>query len=155
MPEEHEVTFVAPVYQTLSDEDFAKELTTYIIKISETDSLTRRLFTGEDKMDKTLQSKKELAIDEEAIPMVEEKTWEEFRNSKLLWWINRTLHLFGWAIVYEFEEDSLTKELYISRVYPARVKFRGFDTTTETNGFIDLTGYLKDNITDLLEEAKN
>ena len=81
--------------------------------------------------------------------MVEEKTWEEFRSSKLLWFINQTLHLFGWAIVYEFEDKK------IKRVYPARVKFRGFDSTSNTNGYIGLSEYLKDNVDELLKEAKN
>lgn len=50
--------------------------------------------------------------------MVEEKSWEEFRESGLLWLINTTLHVFGWAIVFEIYkigDDTNT------RVYPARV----------------------------------
>lgn len=72
--------------------------------------------------------------------MIEEKTWSEFRNSGLLWWVNRTLHLFGWALVVELEEDKIT------RVYPARCKFRGFSEEIETEGFARLTQYLKENI---------
>lgn len=53
--------------------------------------------------------------------MVDKKTWEEFRNSGLLWWINMILHTFGWAIVANINDR---KE--IINVYPARVKFRGF-----------------------------
>ena len=30
---------------------------------------------------------------------MEEKTWKEFRESGLLWFVNTILHLFGWAIV--------------------------------------------------------
>lgn len=30
--------------------------------------------------------------------MVEKKTWNEFRDSGFLWWINMILHTFGWAI---------------------------------------------------------
>ena len=47
--------------------------------------------------------------------MVEQRTWQEFREAKLLWWINRILHTFGWAIVLEQEEDGS-----ISAAYPAR-----------------------------------
>lgn len=54
--------------------------------------------------------------------MVERKTWEEFRECKLLWWINMILHTFGWAIVTEIDEDNKVCECY-----PARVKFRGFN----------------------------
>ena len=56
--------------------------------------------------------------------MVTRKDWEEFRSSGLLWFINRTLHLFGWAIVFDY--DDKTKEL--KEVYPARCKFRGFSS---------------------------
>lgn len=30
-----------------------------------------------------------------AVSMVERRSWEEFRESGLLWWVNRTLHLFA------------------------------------------------------------
>lgn len=73
--------------------------------------------------------------------MLERKTWEEFRDSKLLWWANRTLHLFGWAIVLEVEANG-----EVITAYPARVKFRGFSEQTETEGFAGLTAYLKANV---------
>jgi len=85
--------------------------------------------------------------------MVEEKTWEEFRSAKLLWFINQTLHLFGWAIVYEFGDEH-NKEL-ITRVYPARVKFRGFDTKNNSAGYKGLSEYIKNNINELCIEASN
>jgi len=80
--------------------------------------------------------------------MVTKKTWKEFRDSKLLWWTNRLLHTFGWAIVF-----SMDKAGEISEAYPARVKFRGFDEKSEEEGFVGLTEYLKDNIEALSEEA--
>jgi len=81
--------------------------------------------------------------------MVTRKTWKEFQESKLLWWVNRLLHTFGWAIVFQVEQDG-----EISDVYPARVKFRGFDEKSEEEGFIGLTQYLKDTVDELVEEAK-
>ena len=33
------------------------------------------------------------------------RTWKEFLDNGLLWWINRGLHLFGWAIVVVEEAD--------------------------------------------------
>ena len=83
--------------------------------------------------------------------MIERKTWEEFRETKLLWWINRILHTFGWSIVLSLGEDGIK----IKDVYPARVKFRGFDEESEEEGFIGLTQYLKDNIDDISKEVKN
>ena len=79
--------------------------------------------------------------------MVTEKTWEDFRNAGLLWWVNKTLHLFGWALVAEIESDK------INRVYPARCKFRGFSEEVETEGFKRVTEYLHENSEVLLEEA--
>ena len=78
------------------------------------------------------------------------KSWDEFRNTKLLWWINRSLHLFGWAIAVELDQDGKIKD-----VYPARTKFRGFNEDSESDGFAGLTDYLKNNIEELHKETKN
>ena len=77
--------------------------------------------------------------------MLEKKTWVEFRDSGLLWWINRTLHLFGWAIVVEVDESTDN----ISDIYPAKCGFRGFSHGTEDEGFKRLTQHLQDNIDDI------
>ena len=73
--------------------------------------------------------------------------WEEFKEVGLLWWINRMLHLFGWAIVFAYSEDGK-----LAKVYPARVKFRGFSTGVETEGFKRLSEYLENTIVDLCKE---
>lgn len=65
------------------------------------------------------------------------KTWKEFQECKLLWWINRSLHLFGWAIVIVQEEDGT-----ISDCHPARVQYRGFSEDAEDEGFTVLTQHL-------------
>ena len=62
----------------------------------------------------------------EEIQMVTQKSWKEFRDSGMLWWINMILHTFGWAITVEIEDDGS-----ISGAYPARVKFRGFRRITQ------------------------
>ena len=79
---------------------------------------------------------------------ISRKTWEEFRDVKLLWWVNRILHLFGWVIVCKIEDDGT-----VSEVYPARTNFRGFDEEAETKGFIGLTKYLGQNIDELEKES--
>ena len=81
--------------------------------------------------------------------MIGKKTWSEFQKSGLLWWVNRTLHLFGWAIVLQVELNGR-----ISDVYPARVKFRGFDETSESEGFLFLTEYLARNAPELAKEVR-
>ena len=80
--------------------------------------------------------------------MMNKKNWEEFRNTGLLWFINSILHLFGWAIVYEME-DGLIKE-----VYPARVKYRGFDEKTNSEGYLKISQYLESYISELKIEAQ-
>lgn len=82
-----------------------------------------------------------------ASQQIERKSWEEFCDEKLLWWINRSLHLFGWAIVVEMAPDNT-----VTSVYPARVKFRGFDSKTEEEGFLKLNDYLKNNAEKLAQE---
>lgn len=81
--------------------------------------------------------------------MITRKTWSEFRNAGLLWWVNRILHLCGWAIVVVQEEDGS-----ISEVYPARVRFRGFHEESESEGFYKITHYLNEHMDELIEEVK-
>jgi len=79
--------------------------------------------------------------------MVEEKSWKEFRETGLFWFVNTALHAFGWALVVELDDDKIT------RVYPARVKFRGFSEEINTEGYIKVSKYLKENIDELEKEA--
>lgn len=82
--------------------------------------------------------------------MVTKKTWKEFRESGFLWWINMILHTFGWAIVIDVDDNG-----EITDAYPARVKFRGFGEKNNTEGYIKVSQYMKENVSDLLEEAEN
>jgi len=77
------------------------------------------------------------------------KTWREFSDTGLLWWVNRILHLFGWAIVFQVEADGI-----VSDVYPARVKYRGFVGETEQEKFKILSAYLKSNIEEIDKETQ-
>lgn len=83
------------------------------------------------------------------IMMIEEKSWKEFRDSGLLWWVNSLLHVFGWALVAFFEDEELV------RVVPARTNSRGFTEETNTTGYIKVSKYMVDNASDLLEESEN
>jgi hypothetical protein len=82
--------------------------------------------------------------------MIDKKTWKEFRESGLLWWINMILHTFGWSIVIDIEKDGT-----ITNCYPARVKFRGFNNENNTAGYIKVSEYLEKNIQEIKEEAEN
>lgn len=74
--------------------------------------------------------------------------WKEFQKSGMLWWINRIIHTFGMVIVFVEEDDGT-----ISDVYPARCKFRGFNTKTEEEGFTNISKYMKDNAERLDQEV--
>ena len=80
--------------------------------------------------------------------MVDRKTWEEFRETGLLFFINQILHVFGWAITVTIDNNK------IKDVYPARVKFRGFDNKIVDQGYTKITHFLKDNIDELLTECE-
>jgi hypothetical protein len=82
--------------------------------------------------------------------MSEKRTWEEFRNSGILWWGNMILHTFGWAITFNYDEKG-----NLTEVYPARVKFRGFDNKSDERGFIRVSEFMKENAEQLLKEAKD
>ena len=85
---------------------------------------------------------------EKSIKMIDRKTWSEFLETGLVWWINRILHTFGWAIVFEENDEGA-----ITDVYPARVKFRGFDEKTEEKNFIKVTKYLSKTVKELEREV--
>lgn len=81
------------------------------------------------------------------------QAWEAFLDTGLLWWVNRSLHIFGWAIV-------LTTELreghhLILSAYPQRVKYRGFDQMTEEANFRKLTTYLSHEGPTLVDDLKS
>jgi hypothetical protein len=81
------------------------------------------------------------------VVMVDRKSWQEFRDSGMLWWINMILHTFGWAICVDVEDGEIVDS------YPARVKFRGFDEDRNTEGYQKVTRYLEDNVEQLSIEA--
>jgi hypothetical protein len=82
------------------------------------------------------------------IVMVDQKTWKEFREAGLLWWVNMILHTFGWSIVIEVDDQG-----EITNAYPARVKFRGFDEQSNANGYHKVSSYMSGNAIELEKEA--
>ncbi len=80
--------------------------------------------------------------------MIEKKTWEEFKECKMLWWVNRTMAIFGWAIVLTVDDDTGM----VINAFPARVKYRGFSLDVEEDGFKILTQYLHKEAKKLLDE---
>ncbi len=83
--------------------------------------------------------------------MVDKKSWDEFQKTGLILYINQILHVFGWAIVVEREDGSDE----IKSIYPARVKFRGFDNNSVSKAYIKISNWLKHNINELDDEAND
>ena len=77
--------------------------------------------------------------------MVKQKTWSEFREAGLLFFINQILHAFGWAICFNPDDGT---------AYPARVKFRGFSEDVIDSGYLNLARYLESNAKELLTEVE-
>lgn len=82
--------------------------------------------------------------------MINKKTWKQFQDSGLLWWINMILHTFGWAIVLNVNEEG-----EITDAFPARAKYRGFGEKENVDGYIKVSKYIKGNVDDLVEEAES
>ena len=81
--------------------------------------------------------------------MITKKSWEEFRESGLLFTTNQFLHIFGYALVYSFDDNGKLEE-----VYPARVKFRGFGEKQIEEGYQKISKYMVDNSIQLEKESK-
>lgn len=79
---------------------------------------------------------------------VDKRTWEEFRNCGMLWWVNMILHTFGWSLVVVKDYGEIID------VFPARVKYRGFSEKSNEEGYINVSEYLKDNAEQLYNESK-
>lgn len=82
--------------------------------------------------------------------MIEKKSIKEFQATGLLLIVNQILHVFGWAIVVEPCEDA-----EICFMYPARVKFRGFDNKSVSDAYIKVSEYMNKNSDTLLKESKD
>lgn len=81
--------------------------------------------------------------------MIEKKDWKEFKESGLLWFMNTILHMFGWAIVLQQNENG-----NIEKAYPARVKFRGFSEERNDEGYKQVSRFMKEHADELLKETE-
>ena len=80
--------------------------------------------------------------------LYKQRGWSEFRSTGMLWLANRILHVFGWVLVITEEES--TGE--VVNVFPARTAIRGFEYSTEEEGFLKITKYMANNGATLLDE---
>lgn len=77
------------------------------------------------------------------------KTWNEFRDTGLLLFINTLLHIFGWSIILEVNKDT------VINAYPARVKFRGFTEDSMLLAYKKITEYMAKESENLMEEISD
>lgn len=82
--------------------------------------------------------------------MVNQKSWEEFRQTGLFLFINSILHAFGWAITIEVDKDGKAIE---GSARVARVKFRGFSSENVSESHKRIAKYLSDESKELLKEV--
>ena len=68
---------------------------------------------------------------------MERISWEEFRNTGLLLFINMFLHIYGLCIVVE-EEDGSVKD-----VYAAKTDYEGFSEESQEKAFKKIKKYMK------------
>lgn len=73
--------------------------------------------------------------------------WKDFHSTGLLWFVNRMLHVFGWAINVAWMDDEVID------VYPIRTKTRGFDEKTEEESYERVAKWMKDSGEELYDEA--
>lgn len=85
------------------------------------------------------------------VEWLDRRSWQEFQEAGMVWFVNRILHLFGWAIVYEVDTDDHSK---VREVFPARCRFRGFADDCEEVGFKRVTAYLRENLDDLASDCE-
>ncbi|HBJ1650918.1 TPA: hypothetical protein LA460_000137 [Clostridium botulinum] len=81
--------------------------------------------------------------------MIKKKTWKEFRENGLLFVTNQFLHIFGYSLVYEFDDNN-----NVTNVYPARVKFRGFGNKQIEDGYKNISKYMLNNAEELEKESR-
>jgi hypothetical protein len=77
-------------------------------------------------------------------------SWSEFQAAGMLWAANRVLHMFGWAIVVEVDDE--TSEPL--GAYPVRTEWRGFPRDREELGYTRVSEWMAKAGAALEEETK-
>jgi len=99
---------------------------------------------GKDKM-----SDLENPTDQDDDDVIEERSIEEFRETGLLLLTNQFLHIFGWALTVDIDEDGK-----VTKFYPAYCKFRGFDSDLTSKAYEKVTKHLEKRMPELLRDVK-
>jgi len=95
-----------------------------------------------------MKKKNETEVSQER-PMVERRTVKEFRETGLLVLVNQFLHIFGWALVVEVDDNGKVIDFF-----PAYCKFRGFSNETTMRAYQRVTKHIADRLPSLLKDIE-
>lgn len=70
--------------------------------------------------------------------LVDERSWNEFRDSGFLWLVNKTLQAFGWAVFFRIDSDGNPVD-----VFPAKIK-EPISKVDNVDGCKKLLNYIED-----------
>ena len=79
--------------------------------------------------------------------MYEKITWDEFRENGFLVLVNWILHIFGLAIVVMYDDDKVVD------VFPAKVKYRGFNRESNDKAYKRLNKYMVDHAEEIYNDG--
>ena len=85
--------------------------------------------------------------------MLEEKSWEEFRETGLFMLVNTFLQIFGWSLTVYYDKDPETGEKRDYKVFPVRTKYRGFPTESYEKAYKKISKFMRENAEELEKEA--
>ena len=97
----------------------------------------------------TEQSRVAADCPNDRLVMLEEQSIEEFRDAGLLLLTNQFLHIFGWALTVNIDENGK-----ITKFYPAHCKFRGFDNKNTSEAYEKITLHLAERMPELLKDIE-
>lgn len=110
--------------------------------------LTYKILKYADSNDEETE-KAEETTDDESVPdewRPVEKSWDDFRKTGLFLLTNQFLHIFGWALTCERNNGH-------ERVYPARVRYRGFAEDSQTRAYEKVQKYMVENAKTIYDES--
>ena len=77
---------------------------------------------------------------------LELSAWAKFHSSGMVWFVNRVLQVFGWAIHIKVDDSNR-----VIGAYPAKVKCAGFSEEKDKAELGKISKYLSDNANELYE----
>ena len=105
---------------------------------------------GTVRVDRVLKNGEYEVVWEKKGGLLKRASWDSFRESGLLLFVNAFLQIFGWTIVVEYGEENIIKD-----AYPVKTKYRGFNEQSFTDAYKKVTNYMANNIDDIKEAIED